>query len=252
MSHRYKAILVFCLPCLLLFGFVSRSQADYRYWTGDTGNWSNASNWDVAEPISGDYVHIYNGGTALVTTSGEICYNLYLGDFGDGKSGAVEMTGGSLRSSRDIVGDQGIGTITQSDGNHHVIYSLTLGNSVEGVGNYTLSGGSLWIGHSDFPTRAAEEIIGSYGTGHFTQTGGSHFMYKRMVIGRYSGSTGTYDLQDGSLEVGSSECIGAAGGNGTFTQSGGSHLVNMTFVIGDYVGSTGNYNMTGGSLWVPS
>ncbi len=38
MSHRYTTILVFCLSCLLLFGFVPASQADdyTGRWIGGT------------------------------------------------------------------------------------------------------------------------------------------------------------------------------------------------------------------------
>ncbi len=249
MSHRYTMILVFCLSCLLLFGFVSRSQAADRYWVGDTGNWFDAANWwDGIRPTTGDYAYINNGGTACITLTDETCRNLYLGSSAS-EAGTLEITGGSLISFLEYIGDQGSGTVTQSGGNHRPGYLLVLGNSADGVGNYTLSGGTLNVYIPDYQSGRADELIGNYGTGHFTQSGGSNVMRDSLHLGCRPGSIGTYDLQDGSLNLGKFEVVGGSG-YGSFTQSGGLNCAYLGIVIGSNSGSSGTFEISGGTLWL--
>ncbi len=251
MSHRYTMILVFCLSCLLLFGFVSRSQAADRYWVGDTGNWFDATNWwDEIRPTTGDYAYINNGGTACITLTDETCRRLYLGSSAS-EAGTLDITGGSLILFSEYIGDQGSGTVTQSDGYHRPGYLLTLGYSANGVGNYTLSGGTLNIGIPDYQSGMANGRIGYDGTGHFTQSGGNHYIRDSLGLGCNQGSIGTYDLQDGLLSLGKFEIIGD-GGYGSFTQSGGLNCAYLGILIGNNQGGSGTFEISGGKLWVGS
>ena len=87
-------------------------------------------------------------------------------------SGTYELSGsGKLSFTEEIIGKAGTGSFIQSGGTNKVsffypeLYYLILGSETTGSGNYTLSGGSL---------SAPIEIIGSYGTGVFTQTDGTN------------------------------------------------------------------------------
>ncbi len=78
-------------------------------WAVSAGDWSVASNWwgAVAPTGSSSTAYIVNGGTANVTTIGAICGTLSLGN--SAGSGSVQMTGGSLSTGYQLVGDSGIG-----------------------------------------------------------------------------------------------------------------------------------------------
>ncbi|MDP6381155.1 MAG: hypothetical protein QF662_07400, partial [Phycisphaerae bacterium] len=58
---------------------------------------------------------------------------------------------------------------------------------------------------------ADQASIGRYGTGWFTQTGGTNTVERDLYLGRESGSSGTYELSGGELSVGDSETIGQHG-----------------------------------------
>ena len=60
-----------------------------------TGNWSDTAPnpWSPgSEPSSSDNAYIYNGGTATINSSGEVCSYLYLGS---SNTGTVLMNGGA-------------------------------------------------------------------------------------------------------------------------------------------------------------
>ena len=139
-----------------------------------------------------------------------------------------------------------MGTFTQSGGTNTVNgNSLNVGNATGAVGVYTLSGGSLTINNN--------EVVGYFGSGTFTQSGGVHNVSGALIVGDQPGGTGSFGLSGGSLAVGTnaaafsaSEIVGEFGA-GSFTQSGGSSAIgtaaiNQALVIG--FGSTGLGNYT--------
>ena len=152
-------------------------------------------------------------------------------------SGTYTMKGGYLQTFGENVGDNGIGTFTQSGGTHQIINVLLLGGSTTGNGTFNLLAGSL---------SAANEYVGFGGTGQFTQSGGSNTVSTKLAIGSNPGSNGTYTLNAGSLSLPNfnGEIIGD-GGTGTFTQNGGTHTT-RTLSMGS--GGTGVYNLNGGTL----
>lgn len=96
------------------------------------------------------------------------------------------------------------------------------------------------------------ELVGYFGTGTFTQTGGTNTINAgnggALYIGNWGGSTGVYNLSGtGSLSVGGNEYVGNLGA-GTFTQSGGSNTVALGLYVGFSSGSTGTYNLNSGTL----
>jgi autotransporter-associated beta strand protein len=200
-------------------------------------DWSTSTNWSGGVvPTTAYSAYIVNGGTANVTTNGDICYALALGG---GSSGTVNMTGGSLHSAGESIGDQGTGVFTQSGGTN-ATPGLFLGYHPGGNGTYGLSNGSL---------TATSENIGYYGTGVFTQTGGTHAVSVNLAIGTFAGSSGSYGLSgSGLLITGNSEYIGYQG-SGCFAQSGGTHEVTGgNLLLGDSSNTSGSYDLSGSGL----
>ena len=187
-----RSLKSFGLITAVVLVLASFEQAQSTTWIGTTGNWSTGTNWLNGEPGSGDNAYINNGGTAQITLSGEICYDLFLG-LGPGESGTVSMSGGSLSTNEAYLGFDGTGTFTQTGGTHTSNAALHLGEDDTSNGTYELSDtGSL---------SAVYEYIGFAGTGTFTQTGGMNTA-KYVFLGSSSPSNGTYNLSGtGSLSA---------------------------------------------------
>jgi hypothetical protein len=92
---------------------------------------------------------------------------------------------------------------------------LTIGRG--GMGNYYLTDGELLVSRG--------EVIGLYGgsIGLFEHTSGKHNVGGTLVIARDPGSTGTYNLNSGSLTA-----WGGIINNGTFNFSGGKIIGRIT------------------------
>jgi hypothetical protein len=160
---------------------------------------------------------------------------------GSTSHGTYTLSGtGSLSVGNERIGQNGVGTFSQSGGSHTVANDLIMGNGSSGNGTYDLSGsGTLSTGQN--------EIIGGFGAGTFTQTGGSHTVGFSLVLGLENFSNGTYDLSgSGTLQVGG-EAIGQAG-TGTFTQTGGSHTVNNQLQLGYESTGSGTYELSGSGV----
>ena len=77
----FIAIVVLCslaVPCA----------ADYTYWQGSSGFWTDGGHWTEGVPEAGDYAYINNGSTATVDAAAT-AYNLYLGGSA-GESGKLQ------------------------------------------------------------------------------------------------------------------------------------------------------------------
>jgi hypothetical protein len=174
--------------------------------SGQPGDWSSASNWSNGVPTSNSIAYIANAGTATVSLSGEVCFNLCLGDTTN--PGTVQMTGGGLSTYyAEYVGYSGTGTFVQSGGtNSNNVLGMYLGYNSGSRGDYELSGTGV--------LSVASEGVGNSGVGNFNQTGGKNTTSDLSVK---SGSS--YSLSSGSLSVGTEYQ------DGTFAQSGGTHTV---------------------------
>ncbi len=241
MSYWHKVVGIILLATAVITGAISTANACTILlygvnWVGGTGNWSDPSNWDSGEPTSCNFgAYIDNGGTAIITETGEVGDPLVLG-FKPGTNGNVEMLSGSLSGGLHI-GDKGSGNFTQSGGTNSQ-RGLTLGGAPGGVGNYNLSGGTLSVTHSEY--------VGFNGYGYFTQSGGTHAT-NYLSAGHNTGSNGVYNQNGGSL-IAIGEDIGYYG-SGSFTQSGGTNSVANTLNIGYAAAASGSYNLSGtGSL----
>ncbi len=133
-------------------------------------------------------------------------------------------------------------TATQSGSTSVSIKYLSIGTS-SGKGTYNLSGtGQL---------STAYEYVGRYGTGTFTQTGGTNSITNNFYLGYYSGSSGTYSLSGTGQLSAASEYIGRYD-TGQFTQAGGTNSISNDLYLGYYSGSSGTYNLNGGTLVLKS
>jgi hypothetical protein len=187
---------------------------------------------------NGNGTFLLSGGT-LTTAGAE-----YIGGSGIGivqQTGGVNsagtldiVNGGYFQSNGTLIVTQneyiaasnGSGTFNQVGGYHAVIGGLQLGQR-GATGTYLLGGGTL----------VAEEVVGYYGLGTFSQTAGLNSA-NGLQLG-YAGGTGTYLLSGGTLSCSSSISISA----GNFIQSGGSVTAGLVTI-----NSGGTLSLSGGTL----
>ena len=172
---------------------------------------------------------------------------LYLGN--GSSTGTYNLGGTGLLSGYDEwlgYSGGGTGSFIQSGGTNNLGAYGWLFMGVTGAkGTYSLSALGL--------LSAEEEYVGDGGSGSFTQSGGSNVSSNYVYVGYFSGSSGTYTLNNGSLSVlnGYNEFLGYDG-TGTFTQSGGSNTCGY-LSIGNNSDGTGSYSLGGsGYLSVPN
>ena len=139
------------------------------------------------------------------------------------------------------MGYSGSGTFTQSGGVHSFSDpnggDLYIGYLAGSHGAYNLSGtGQLLM--SDL----SSEYVGRYGTGTFTQSGGTNAVSCTLDLGLGSGAGGTYSLSgSGALLLASTESVGIYG-TGTFMQSGGTNTA-VALVLGSGSAGSGTYSL---------
>src|SRR5205814_54122 len=112
------------------------------------------------------------------------------------------------------------------------------GGANGGSGTYNLSGnGRLSVG---------DAVIGDFGKGAFTQTGGTATFGGLSLAGSLPSASGTYSLSAGATLNVASEIIGVTGA-GVFNQTGGSHTVGDLFMT-QFPNSSGTFNLSGGTF----
>ena len=151
------------------------------------------------------------------------------------------------------MGYSGTGTFVQSGGNNSTFSGVYLGYNSASSGTYTISN-SGWL------YTPGIIAVGNSGTGILNQYGGS-VITPDLSLGNNAGSTGTYNLSDGTLtsQTGQGYPYGGQvignGGTGVFNQSGGTNAFSSTAPSGSlYVGysGTGTYNQSGGATTISS
>ena len=153
-----------------------------------------------------------------------------------GVTGTYNFVSGILTADA-IVGSAGTGTLKIGTG----IYKgdITLGDQAAGNGTLSIAG-----------TVTGSLTIGNVGTGSATQTGGSvnaNASSATVVLGRISGSNGTYTISGGTL--GTQFMTVGSSGVGTFYQTGGTVTLSLGLVLAQ--SSTNKvcaYDLTGGTL----
>ncbi len=201
-----------------------------------TGPW--LSNWGAASLPGNDTAYIANGGTAGVTTTGDVCGTLTVGT--SAGAGTVQMLSGNLSASEQQIGYGGTGAIVQSGGtNGNAALVLDVGYGTGGNGTYELSGSGLL-------TSPAESIGAASGTGVFVQSGGTNSLPGGGDLYVGGSGTGSYTLTgSGVLSIGAVlTIVDAQHGAGTFTLSGSGQLTAQR--AGRRLGP-GTFNQSGGT-----
>ncbi|HNU44757.1 MAG TPA: hypothetical protein PKH26_05650 [Phycisphaerae bacterium] len=141
------------------------------------------------------------------------------------------------------VGESGQGIFVQTGGNHVVREFLHLGLWLDSDGEYELDDGVLSLSDA-----SSDLVVGAWGHGNFTQSGGTATCAGGVVIGQMDTGNGSYELRTGGLTA-HHEAIGYYG-SGTFAQRGGTNTVTSDWgvVLGHRAGSSGTYDLRGGTL----
>ncbi|MGD0390130.1 MAG: PEP-CTERM sorting domain-containing protein [Tepidisphaeraceae bacterium] len=175
----------------------------------------NVSGSNGAYSLSGDGVlssgneFVGNDGTGTFNQTGGTntisAYSwLYVGN-SSGSTGTYTLGGTaslSVLTGHEDVGYYGTGTFIQTGGTNTIngggYYNnpLTLGYATGVTGSYNLSGSSSVL------SVTGNELVGYSGTGIFTQTGGSNTVTGTLDLAANAGSSGTYNLQGGTLTAG--------------------------------------------------
>ena len=135
--------------------------------------------------LNGQGTFNQNSGFHKVTT------DLILGSGSSGQ-GSYDILSGQVNTGNLTVGLNGQGTFTQNQHTGvHVVNTLTLGAKAGSLGTYKLGGSfSSLVGHLD----AAQGVVGDVGTGTFTHSLGRFTISNDLILGRQTGSSGTYLL----------------------------------------------------------
>ena len=195
---------------------------------------------------SGSGLGVANGYDAAINITGGELLGLGGTTLGDGigwASGVQNQAGtGTLNVSAGLFGTSASVNSGQTSS------SLTVGSQSDGVVN--LSGGTINTGeYGAISLGAGTPASGfsSYGTGIFTQTGGTLDNGRNFIIG--ANAVGEYDLSAGTAVVGTNNGTFMVGQNatGTFTMTGGTLTSSNTMQVGGGTG-TGTATISGGSL----
>lgn len=218
------SILAMAFMALLLALPLTAGAADV-YWTGNDGDglWSTGGNWDVGVPGSGDTAYLSNGGTVTYDADNPSLFSLDISASDDLSSTVLEHTSG---------------TLTLEDGGGLTVNATGYG----GYAAYNLSGTGV-LSKENFEVK-----IGTDGTGHFEQSGGTFQLGGALYLGDQSTGHGIYNMIGGDIVAGPNGAgdivLGEWGGTGEFNQSGGTvHINNLTLARQD--GSTGYYVLSG-------
>lgn len=246
-----------------LFALLPPARAATYSWQTAVGDWSVASNWGTPSPPGNDTVCIANGGTAEVTTTGDICGTLTVGS--SGGTGTIQVLGGNLSPSLEQIGDGGTGAVVQSGGtNGNSDLDLEVGYGAGGNGAYALSGSGLLTSLVEFigatPSIGVfvqsggtnsvpgdgDLYVGGSGTGSYTLTGsGMLSVGTTLTLTDDQHGAGTFALSGSAKLTAHNEEIGNSD-PGTFNQSGGTNSCGNLLL--SLIGRGGTYNLNGGLL----
>ena len=175
--------------------------------------------------------------------------DMWLGNT-DNDYSEINQSGGIVTTTNAWVyaGSHGAFKYIQSGGRFIVNGQVYLGRNSGSSGTFEQSGGEVVV---------SEDIaVGGYynnkasvtGVGRYSISGtGNTRILRDFFVGTGTGSTGTVNVDGGSLSATRYVHIGAYG-TGTFNQSGGSVTCNNWTAIGRRSTGVGTYNMTGGTF----
>jgi hypothetical protein len=194
----------------------------------------------------------YSGTGSFTQTGGTHTVSSITLGLNTGSNGTYNLDGGMLNVGN-ILNGSGTDTFNLDGGTLNLTGSVIgvdtfrVGNASGSNGNFILGGGKALAVSSEF--------IGVSGTGSLTQTGGMHTVAGSLNMGTNGGSSGTYNLNGGTLNVGGNIVNGAGTSTfnldgGTLSVGGGNGSINVdNFVLGSASGKSGSHTLSGsGSL----
>jgi hypothetical protein len=194
-----------------------------------------------------EYVGYQGTGTFVQSGGSHTTTGLIIGQ-ATGAHGSYLLADGTLSTTGESVGYNGTGSFMQSGGSHIVSgTNLFVGYLNTGNGAFELEGGTLLL------TTGANEIVGHFGNGAFTQTGGAQTIQGYIQIGCSGSGTGNYTVSGGQASALKMYIGGTpfgAGGTGIVNLSGGTMNISGLLKVWDTPGSA--LNLSAGSLSVGS
>ncbi|MDZ7618059.1 MAG: hypothetical protein U1E05_13730 [Patescibacteria group bacterium] len=158
-------------------------------------------------------------------------------------NGTYNLSGGAISALRVNVGASGTGLFRQTGGTVTATGSadsdVIIGVSIGSSGRYEI-GGAAQLNVAD------DLVVGSSGTGTFRQTGGQVMVTDQVIVGNLSGSSGTLDLDGGTLAA-RALTVGL-GSTGVYRQTGGEASFTNYVYVGDGAAGQGDMEIHGGSL----
>ena len=181
-----------------------------------------------------------NGGT------NEVDHSLLIG-FQSNATGTVWVTGGYLYvrpvfNTSLIVGDEGVGQMTVSNGLVSAL-GFQIGPNPSSGGTLTLAGGTMIVDEDGMTVGHAYATAGSIWV-----TGGHLFVTNGVgTINLSDTGSAQMTVSNGAVQFNSTSLGNAAGGSGTITVAGGTVSLNI-FALGNSAGGTGTVWVTGGQV----
>ncbi|MGV8831758.1 MAG: autotransporter domain-containing protein [Devosia sp.] len=185
---------------------------------------------------------ISDGGTATVR-------NMSVGTFDKTAQGTVTVSGAGSAltvfgaTSKLDVGNTGIGTLSISEGGNVAVAASTfVGRDSSGSGTVTIAGNGSKL------TSGEDINVGHFGSGTLTITGGGEAAAsKNVVLGNFSGSSGTATISGSGSKLTSTDnfFIGDRGAGTLTITGGGVAAASIDVVIGDEASGSGTVTVSG-------
>ncbi len=219
------------------------------YSQGSSGSYSLSGSAALLATVeyvgySGSGSFVQTGGMNNVVNAG----SLYIGY---GQRSSYSLSGSGMLSAGDeYVGYYGSGAFVQTGGTNIVANNfnssaLYIAYNAGSSGSYSLGGSAV--------LSAGAEYVGGFGSGTFSQSGGTNNVMNNGPLyvgseqfGIVQGSSGSYSLGGSAVLSAGAEYVGYSG-SGTFNQSGG---FNSTGTL--YISSQGRYQFSAGTLQLTS
>ncbi len=237
-----------------LIPFAAAQEEPEIEWIAGTGDFMDGANWEGGVvPGAGEKADINNGGTAQWHSDQDhTVWELRAGWNGPG---SAEISGGGTfnNTAWTWIGGGGGGDATVTVSGEGTVFRST-GETNIGRGSATgvlnLEAGSLFHQDVDAVFNVGRDD-GSSGTVNLN--GGSMILTGETWIGEGGGSTGTFNFSGGEIQSLRWFVVGRSGGNGSLTMTDGVHNHTPSFdnyIVGD--NATGAMDMSGGTLNIAS
>jgi fibronectin-binding autotransporter adhesin len=257
---------IFLVFSAIVFPFVLGNDAFSQAVSTNSGAWSSASTWNTP-PVNNGSVQIYNGATVTFGAGDSYtgAFNWFNGlGIGNGSTGTLNMTGGTLTTGAWYVGHQTNGTINLSGGTlnangsemrfgwtHRATMNITGGTlNMTGSGTYNIGyGAQSFINVTNGGTANFAGNINLVNNSQLNINGGTVTINSgnsgQQIVAQYGGSI---NQTAGTTTVGTNLWLGANGTTGTLNLSGGTWSQNNFLRLGFNSSGTGIINQSGGTF----